>query len=105
MRRIYQAQFQDEDGTDGPFGLKAYAFRADSGYHSQELFYGMTETGAVALICDKADDSTPSPNCLRDLPLADGLALSYRFKRAHLKQWREIDKGARTLIAAFAVKG
>jgi hypothetical protein len=105
MRRIYPAQLQDENGADGPFGLKAYAFRADSGYHNQELFYGMTDTGPMALICDKADDSTPSPNCLRNFPLSDGLALSYRFKRAHLKLWREIDKNTRALIDAFEVKG
>ena len=104
MRRIYQPQLQDEAGEDAPFGLKHYTFRASSGYRNQELFYAVAESGAVVLICDKADDSAPSPNCLRDIPIADGLALSYRFKRAHLKQWREIDKGTRALIASFRAK-
>ena len=60
LRRIYIPQIEDEYGIEGPFGLRQYAFRADTGYHSQDLFYGQTQVGPEALICDKADAGTPT---------------------------------------------
>ena len=38
---------------------------------------------------------------MRDVPVARGVSLFYRFKRAHLSKWREIDKGMDKLIASF----
>jgi hypothetical protein len=38
---------------------------------------------------------------LRETPLTQGVALSYRFKRAHLAQWREIGAGADALVRSF----
>jgi hypothetical protein len=80
-------------------------FRADSGYHDQDLFAGTLDTGAlVLLLCNKPGPDTPSPNCMRDTAFGDGLALSYRFKRTQLAQWREIDAGVRALLAKFRDK-
>ena len=104
FRRIYLPQVEDEYGQEGPYGLRQYSFRADTGYHSQDLFFAASEPRPAALICDKPDANTPSPNCLRDLPLSNGLALAYRFKRAHLEHWREIDNHVRALIAGFEDK-
>jgi hypothetical protein len=103
--RIYAPQVQDEYGQEGPYGLRAYEFRADSGYHNQDLFLAAAEAGPAALICDKPDVNTPSPNCLRDYALPNGLAITYRFKRARLSAWRQIDKDIRVLIAGFVDKG
>lgn len=103
--RIYLPQVQDQYGQEGPFGLRVYEFRSESGYHNQDLFYAGAETGPAALICDKPLVNTPSPNCLRDYPLGNGLAITYRFKRARLAAWREIDKNIRTLITGFVDKG
>jgi hypothetical protein len=41
---------------------------------------------------------------MRDMPRGNGLALSYRFKRAHLSQWRIIDTRIRALMDAFTEK-
>jgi hypothetical protein len=44
----------------------------------------------------------PSPNCLAiDHPVAPGVNLSYRFKRAQLARWRMIADGVNRLIAGF----
>jgi hypothetical protein len=102
--RIYMHQVQDARGAPGPYELRQYAFRADSGYREEELFVGAGDAGPVVLICNKLNPNVASPNCLRDTPLANGLTLSYRFKRGHLADWRKIDTGLRALIERFTVK-
>lgn len=102
--RIYMHQVEDARGQPGPFGLRQYVFRADSGYRGADLFVGAAETGSIVLLCDKPGPDVTSPNCLRDLPLANGLSLSYRFKRGQLAEWRKIDGGIRALVARFQVK-
>jgi len=101
LDRIYLMQVVDSGGQIGPFGLKQYSFRPDSGYHAEDLFVGSTEAGPMVLLCDRVSPETPSPNCLRDMSLGQSLALSYRFKRAQLAQWRTIDSGLRGLLSGF----
>src|SRR6266566_2620086 len=91
LERVYMTQVENPKGQLGPYGLRQYAFRADSGYHDQDLFVGTDTAGPMVLLCTKLTSDIPSPSCLRDMPLGNGLALSYRFKRAHLAQWRAID--------------
>jgi len=102
--RIYMMQVANPKGEQGPYGLRQYAFRADSGYHAQDLFVGATDAGPMVLLCTKLTPDVLSPSCLRDLPLGNDLSLSYRFKRAQLAQWRAIDTGMRALIASFMDK-
>lgn len=101
LARIYLPQVQDTGGTPGPYGLMRYAFRADSGYHAQELFVGETPAGKAIFLCTRLDAGAPAPNCMRDTALAPDLALSYRFKRESLKDWRAIEDGVRALTARF----
>jgi hypothetical protein len=102
LARIYMEQVADPKGAPGPYGLRQYAFRADSGYHDQDLFVGAGDGGSEVLLCTKLAPDVVSPSCLRDVPLGGGLSLSYRFKRGHLREWRAIDTGVRARIAAFA---
>jgi hypothetical protein len=88
-------------GTEGPFGLRQYAFRDDSGYRNEDLFVGESDTGLLVMRCVRLGPDVTSPNCMRDMPVARGVSLFYRFKRAHLAKWREIDKGIDKLIASF----
>lgn len=102
--RIYMHQVADASGAPGPYALRQYAFRADSGYRTEDLFVGAGDAGPVVLICNKLTPDTAAPNCLRDFPLGNGLTLSYRFKRGHLADWRKVDTGLRALIDRFTVK-
>jgi hypothetical protein len=104
LERVYMAQVENPKGQVGPYGLRQYLFRADSGYHDQDLFVGTGPAGIMVLLCTKLASDIPSPSCLRDMPLGTGLALSYRFKRAHLSQWRIIDTRIRALMDAFVDK-
>jgi hypothetical protein len=101
MQRIYLPQIADAGGAPGPFGLRQYAFRANSGYHNQDLLVGRTASGTVILLCTKADPEVAAPSCMRDTALAPGLAMSYRYKRAQLKDWQAIDAKVRALVTGF----
>ncbi|HEY0281219.1 MAG TPA: hypothetical protein VGC27_01195 [Rhizomicrobium sp.] len=101
LQRVYMGYIANPRGTEGPYGLKQYAFRADSGYHNEDLLVGETETGLLVMRCVRLGPDVTSPNCMRDMPVARGVSLFYRFKRAHLSQWRKIDAGVTKLIASF----
>jgi hypothetical protein len=101
LERIYLNYVVDPIGKPGPFGLTEYTFRDDSGYRREDLFVGQSDKGLVVLRCVRLSQEVPSPSCLRDERLAKGVALSYRFKRTHLADWRDIAAGVDTLIASF----
>jgi hypothetical protein len=101
LERIYRLQFEDAEGEAQPDGSRRFSFRAGSGYRGQELFAGIIDGRQIALLCDRVTATTPSPNCIRDIPFGAGLGLSYRFKRAHIAQWREIDSAVKTLLNGF----
>jgi hypothetical protein len=101
LKRIYLGYVADSNGQAGPFGLTQYAFRDDSGYRGEDLFVGAMQSGPAVLHCVRLSAQVPNPSCMRDMPIAPGVALSYRFKRAHLTDWREIAAGVRALIDGF----
>jgi len=101
LARIYIAYVTDPKGKPGPFGLLQYTFRDDSGYRNEDLFVGDTPNGPVLLRCVRFSIDVPSPSCLRDMPIAHDVALSYRFKRAHLAKWREIGQAVGNLVMTF----
>jgi len=103
LARVYPDYLIDKAGRAGPYGLRQYSFRADSNYRNEDLFVGQTDNGPVILRCVQMSPQTPSPNCLRESVLAKGVALSYRFKRSHLKDWQEIAEKTRALITSFRV--
>jgi hypothetical protein len=101
LQRIYMPQVVSPDGTPAMYGLTHYAFKPGAGYPDEELFVGMTNTGIMVLRCNKPGTGLPAPSCLRDLSLGNGIALSYRFKRSHLEDWRQIDADIRALAGSF----
>jgi hypothetical protein len=101
LKRVYLGYAADPRGTEGPYGLRQFTFRADSGYHDEDLYVGETEKGPVVLRCVRFSHDVPSPGCLRDMLIAPGVSLSYRFKRSHLAQWQEIGANTDKLIASF----
>ncbi|HEY1708300.1 MAG TPA: hypothetical protein VGG10_08530 [Rhizomicrobium sp.] len=104
LKRIYMNYVAEPNGSEGPFGLTQYAFRDDSGYHAEDLFVGTTPKGLVVMRCVRFSQSVSNPSCLRDVQIAHGVALTYRFKRAYLSHWREIASGVENLIHGFIAK-
>ena len=101
LDRIYRLQVEDPQGERQADGLTRFSFRQESGYRGQELFTGAIDGQPIVILCDRLAADTPAPNCLRDVPFGNGLGLSYRFKRAHLAHWREIDCAVRGLVNGF----
>ena len=100
LARIYLPYVTNANGAAGPFELTQYGFRADSGYGRSDLFVGNTPT--ILILCEREAADLPSPNCIAvDRPIARGLSLSYRFKRAYLARWREMAAGADALVRKF----
>jgi hypothetical protein len=101
LQRIYMNFVSDTSGKPGPFDLTEYEFRDDSGYHREDLFVGGTADKPVVLRCDRFSQQVHSPFCLREMMVKRGVAVSYRFKRAHLADWRAIADGIDTLVRSF----
>jgi hypothetical protein len=104
LERVYLPQVLKHEGTPGPFGLRQYVFRPETGYRNDDLFVGQTDAGPMALRCTRPSPIAPEPNCLREMLLGPGVSLSYRFKRAHLGEWQKIDTDVRKLLATFIRK-
>ena len=102
LTRIYLPYVADPKGAPDQFGLTRYTFRYDTGYELNDLYAGNSDAGLLLLLCERPAQDLPSPNCLAiDRPVAAGVTLSYRFKRAQLSNWRQIDTGVDRLVAGF----
>lgn len=104
LKRIYANYVTDAAGKPGPFGLTQYNFRDDSGYRGEDLFVGQINGALVVMRCWRFSQEVPSPGCLRDQRFSRSVAMTYRFKRANLGQWREIATGIETLVAGFRAR-
>jgi len=102
LSRIYLPYVSDPKGAAAEFGLTRYAFREGTGYERNDLYAGDNGRGLLLLLCERPAQDLPSPNCLAiDRPVAKGVSLSYRFKRAQLSGWQDIAKGVDKLVAGF----
>jgi hypothetical protein len=101
LARIYRNFVSDPAGKPGPFDLTEYSFRDGSGYRGEDLFVGGTPDAPIVMRCDRFSQQVHSPYCLRDIRLKRGVAVSYRFKRAQLANWRQIAAGVDALIHSF----
>jgi hypothetical protein len=102
LARIYSPYVSEPRGAPAAFGLTRYTFRDGTGYERNDLYAGEGGRGLLLLLCERPAQDLPSPNCLAiDRPVAKGVSLSYRFKRAQLSGWRDIAKGVDRLVASF----
>lgn len=101
LQRIYLDAVTDKAGAPGPAGLTQFGFRPATGYENDELFVGTLGSTQAVFRCGKITATDESPSCLRETEMQGNLALSYRFKRAHLEDWRQIGEGVETLIGRF----
>jgi hypothetical protein len=104
LERIYMPYVANPKGAPGPFGLTQYAFRRDSGYHGEDLFVGQGAHGPIVIQCVRLSLQVTNPACHRELPIAHGVVLGYRFKRTHLSKWREIGDSVEKLVLSFRTK-
>lgn len=99
LELIYMPYVTNREGEPGPHGLRHYVFRNDTGLAGQDMYVGSGPAGAPAiLVCAR---EAPLLWCRREILLSENVVLRYRYKRAHLETWQEIDRKALDLIAGF----
>lgn len=112
-RLTYQQKFErgikpradNEEGEAGPFGLTQFKFSPGTGYENTEWFTAMLEDGSeLVMRCDASPNTDFGSSCMRVTRLPDNVGLTYKFKRAHLAQWRQIEAGVMGLVASFGKK-
>jgi hypothetical protein len=102
LQRVYFTKTKDREGIRADNGLTSYEFQEESGYDNQLLYVGQDSRGGTAvLLCEKPSSEVTAPECWRDVDVAGGLVLKYRFKRGFLPKWKDIDRRAVELIGSF----
>jgi len=58
----------------------------------------------LVMRCDASPNTDFGSSCMRVTRMPDNIGLTYKFKRAHLAQWKQLDAGVMGLIASFHPK-
>lgn len=92
----------EEPGEPAEAGLVAHRFIAASGYGDERLIVDPTRFRApfVARCLSGPEADTALASCERDIDFGDNLSMRYRFPRALLEDWRNLDAAMR----AFATQ-
>ena len=102
IERIYMPKVVDREGERALYGLTHFRFVEGTGTQNQDLFLGQDELGrTAAIVCDRNLQEIIPPSCRRISALTEGVVLNYRFKRSHLRDWKEIDASVRALALSF----
>lgn len=106
LKEVYTKYLASTVAEKDRTGLEKFTFKGDSGYRDQDLFVGTDSDGRLILItCQQKTVLVESPNCTRSLLLTRNLALTYRYKRARLTEWRRIDELMIRLVTSFEAPG
>ncbi|MFZ3033438.1 MAG: hypothetical protein WA138_05450 [Parvibaculum sp.] len=106
LKDVYARYFTSAKPDGSVNGLEKFSFREDSGYRDQDLFVGKDHFDRIILLtCQRLTPLIHSPNCSRTLLLTRNLALTYRYKRAHLEKWQRIDELITRRVASFEAPG
>ena len=93
------------ESIPGPYDLMTYKFDAGTGYENTEWLTATLEDGSrFVMRCDAAATGDFGASCMRVTRLKDGVGLTYKYKRAYLAQWKEIDARIIAKIDSFRVK-
>lgn len=100
---VYSRYFTG-DPVKGPSGLVGRLLTGASGYEGEVVFSSAPgERRFVARCAAKATPEMPA-TCIRDVIVAPGLSLFYRFNRFYLGDWRAMDEGLRELVATYRLQ-
>ncbi len=91
------AQLIEPQGRPGPAGLTLHDFTDRTAYKDEELALSDASSGQPAFVarCMKSEAAEEIDACERDLQFGRGLQILYRFPRAMLGQWKELDDAVR----------
>lgn len=89
------------DALPGPAGLALLPLVADSSAGTDFVAHRSENGQLFAARCFTPRDRNLAATCQRTLRSETGLVVSYRFRQAHLADWRKLDGAMRGLVASF----
>jgi hypothetical protein len=93
------------EGIPGPHGLTTFKFGPGTGYENTEWLTATLADGSQFVMrCDAAATGNFGSSCMRVTRMKDGVGLTYKYKRAYLAQWQDIDAKIMAKIDSFRVK-
>lgn len=106
LEPIYRSLIE-ETGKPAPGGLTEYRFTERSGYLNEILVVGdrPAEGSFVARCLSGPSGADSLAPCERDVHLGEELALTYRFPRDLLSDWREMDAAVLAKAAGYLRTG
>ncbi|MCB1476682.1 MAG: hypothetical protein H6883_07400 [Rhodobiaceae bacterium] len=99
LQRIYSQLF-DGEAIAGPDGLIGRHMRPGQGFDGDVIYYDQNSAGPYVVRCGE-DDVKPAPVCQREIVPDPRLAVTYRFAKGLLPEWRNIDGAVSALVEAF----
>lgn len=99
LELVYLPAVSNRAGEQGPYNLRHFVFRNETGFNGQDMYVGEGPAGSPAILICSRDE--PLLWCRREILLSENVVLRYRYKRAHLADWKSIDNQALALVALF----
>lgn len=96
LQTIYP-HYADSDPVDGPAGLIAFTFRADSPYKGETVFYDSAQPPSFIARCSRDVSDAPG-TCLYERRI-EGADITVRFPRDWIGQWQGVAAQLDRLIA------
>lgn len=90
MDEIYRDLFEGPS-LGQTFGLTIQPLAKDSAYAGEYLYYEEGVQSPYVTRCVEGKAGVYQATCLRDIHIANGLTMSYRFPAKHLENWRQIE--------------
>lgn len=100
LQSVY-ARFFTGKALEAPEGLAGRALSADSGYAGEVIFYAASDPRPFVARCFAESTPEMPATCIRDIHFGRSLALTYRFNRTMLGDWRALDASMRALAEGF----
>lgn len=94
---VYSRVFSD-NAWAGPAGLVGVALSAEAGYAGEELYFEPEGEAPFVTRCLASTDPALAQTCMREISVADGLAVLYRFDKSILPEWRTLEAAIRARI-------
>lgn len=101
---VYTRVFSD-DAWAGPAGLVGVALSADAGYAGEDLYFEPEGELPFVARCLATEDPAIAQTCIREINVAGGLAVLYRFDKSLLQEWRVLDQAIRTRVEGLVRVG
>lgn len=101
FHQIYPYYFSGPE-REGEYGLRLRNMDKNSGFSDFDILYNQVGNRFYLYHCLKPQNDLMPPDCLADKVVEPKILARYRFRRAALANWQNIDAAVETLLSKFA---